>query len=239
MKYLSLTLIATLIAMTTACDDSTSSRSYQPTHTSSATAVSDSDRDELASTLRQMQAKDPSIKDVYYTYDEQGNKVLHVVQENKDESGQSRMSEFMWGLAGGVTGAMLLNAFMNRGGVQGMAQQFQPRSRNMYTPSQYTQKRQQDYRSNQSYLDRKFSTSPKPATNLNNTTRLTPVTPSTAPSAGSVNRLSPQNRNFNQPQTQPRRVVIDPPKPAPTYKPYKPSSSGMFRSRPSNSYKRR
>ena len=96
---------------------------------------------ELKEYLAQMQAKDPSIVDAYYGVDENGEKVLHVIQKDEsstasDGSG-SALSSFMWSMAGGLTGAMLMNAFMNRGGMSGMTNNYPPNKSAVMNRSQY------------------------------------------------------------------------------------------------------
>lgn len=112
-----------------------------------------SEEAELKKYLGQMQAQDPKIKDLYYSVDANGQKQLHVVREKEEEqpvemipaevpssaiaagvapqptqqaSPSSGVNDFVWGLAGGMTAAMLVNSFMNNGGMSGMTRSYPP-----------------------------------------------------------------------------------------------------------------
>ena len=111
-----------------------------------------SEEAELKKYLAQMQAQDPKIKDLYYSVDANGQKQLHVVREKEEQpvemipaevpssavaagvespatqqaSPSSGVNDFVWGLAGGMTAAMLVNSFMNSGGMSGMTRSYPP-----------------------------------------------------------------------------------------------------------------
>jgi hypothetical protein len=59
---------------------------------------------ELKQELQKLQATDPSVKDIYYTVDENGNKVLNVVRETADGSPTSDLYPM---LAGAAVGALV------------------------------------------------------------------------------------------------------------------------------------
>lgn len=108
---------------------------------------------ELANYLIEMQKTDPTIKDLYYTYSESGEKLLHLIRDPAGAVGDvateakekvqtevanssSHLEDFIWGMAGGLTGAMLFNAFSN-GGMKSMTNSYQPKSSSMFPKNEY------------------------------------------------------------------------------------------------------
>lgn len=76
-----------------------------------------SDDAELKKALADAQAKDPSIKDVYYSVDENGQRQLNIVREVKDpKTGETSMMNDMLPLIGGMAAGMLIANMMNSGG---------------------------------------------------------------------------------------------------------------------------
>jgi hypothetical protein len=83
-------------------------------------AALNQDEVELKEELAKAQAKDPSIKDMYYGVDDEGNKVLHVIREVKDPAtGQvqaQQTSSMMNGMVlGMLMGHMMSNNFSGGG----------------------------------------------------------------------------------------------------------------------------
>jgi len=108
---------------------------------SQARAKVNKDDEELKQELAKAQAKDPSIKDMYYGVDDQGNKELHVVQEKVDSNGGSSAMSSVWPLLGGIGAGMLISNMMNSGGMSNYASQHPPRSYNSYPMSDERRRR--------------------------------------------------------------------------------------------------
>jgi hypothetical protein len=88
-----------------------------------------SDEEDRKKTLAELQSKDPSVKDVYYTYNEKGEKEIHVVKETA--SGQN--SDSVWPLVGGMaTGFLLAQAMNSMGGMNNYSQRYRPSSSSSY-----------------------------------------------------------------------------------------------------------
>ena len=88
-----------------------------------------SDEEDRKKTLAELQSKDPSVKDVYYTYNANGEKEIHVVKETA--SGQN--SDSVWPLVGGMaTGFLLAQAMNNMGGMNNYSQRYRPSSSSSY-----------------------------------------------------------------------------------------------------------
>lgn len=89
-----------------------------------------SDEDDRKKTLAELQAQDPTVKDVYFSYNEKGEKQVHIVKETAD--GQN--SDTMWPLLGGMAAGYLLAKAMTSspGGMSGYAQQHRPLSSSTY-----------------------------------------------------------------------------------------------------------
>lgn len=125
---------------------------------------------ELKKYLAQMQAQDPKIKDLYYSVDANGQKQLHVVREKEEPpvanaavpnsalaagiqpsqpaqqpvqqaSASSGVNDFVWGLAGGMTAAMLVNSFSNNGGMSGMTRSYPPSFSSYYQEEERRKRR--------------------------------------------------------------------------------------------------
>lgn len=75
------------------------------------------DEIELKEELKKAQAKDPSIKDMYYGTDDEGNKVVHVIREIKDPAtGQATAHDSTLPMLQGMVLGMLMSNMMNGGG---------------------------------------------------------------------------------------------------------------------------
>jgi hypothetical protein len=88
-----------------------------------------SDEEDRKKTLAELQAKDPSIKDVYYSYNEKGEKQIHIVKETAN--GQN--SDSIWPLVGGMaTGFLLAQAINGMGGMNNYSQRYKPSGYSSY-----------------------------------------------------------------------------------------------------------
>jgi hypothetical protein len=86
-----------------------------------------SDQQDLKDTIAELQKKDPSVKDAYYSINEKGEKELHVVRETAD----GQRSDSAWPLLGGMaTGYLLARAMSAGGGVSNYSQSYPPASSN-------------------------------------------------------------------------------------------------------------
>lgn len=101
----------------------------EPTEDPQATAADEADIDsqtrqkinaeeaELKEELKKAQAKDPTIKDMYYSVDENGNKQLNIVREVKDPTtGETRAHSDVLPLVTGMALGMLMGNMMNSSG---------------------------------------------------------------------------------------------------------------------------
>lgn len=85
------------------------------------------DEKDRQAALKELQAQDPTVKDVYFTMDENGKKQMHVVRE--EANGQS--SDSVWPMvasagAGALGGYLLAKAITGSGGVSQYQQQHPP-----------------------------------------------------------------------------------------------------------------
>ncbi|MND14922.1 hypothetical protein D3C81_237570 [compost metagenome] len=88
-----------------------------------------SDEEDRKKTLAELQSKDPAIKDVYYTYNEKGEKEIHIVKETAN--GQN--SDSIWPLVGGMaTGYLLAQAINGMGGMNNYSQRYKPSGYSSY-----------------------------------------------------------------------------------------------------------
>lgn len=87
------------------------------------------DETELKDELAKAQAKDPSIKDMYYGTDDDGNKVLHVVREVKDPvTGQVQAQQTSSMMNGMVLGMLMGHMMSNNFSGGGMSNRSYPMS---------------------------------------------------------------------------------------------------------------
>jgi len=83
-----------------------------------------SEEAELKEELTKAQEKDPSIKDMYYSADDDGNKVLHIVRELPPQQGQPPQShDSAVPMMQGMVLGMLMSNMMN-GGYGNYARQY-------------------------------------------------------------------------------------------------------------------
>lgn len=120
-----LTKLSATVAMSvlflTGCDQA--AQAYQPTSSEvdSATRTKlNQDDAELKQALKDAQAKDPTVKDMYYSINDKGEKELNIVREVKDpKTGESSAMSQVWPLLGGMAAGMLISQMMQGGGMRG------------------------------------------------------------------------------------------------------------------------
>lgn len=89
---------------------------------------------ELKEELKKAQAKDPTIKDMYYSVDDAGNKQLNIVRETKDpKTGESTAHSDVMPLITGMALGMMMGNMMNAGG--GYNSGYGPRHSSSYSMS--------------------------------------------------------------------------------------------------------
>lgn len=76
-------------------------------------AAMNQDEVELKEELAKAQAKDPSIKDMYYGVDDDGNKVLHVIREVKDPATGAMQAQQTSSMMNGMVLGMLMGHMMS------------------------------------------------------------------------------------------------------------------------------
>lgn len=77
---------------------------------------------ELDRQLKELQAKDPTVKDVYPSVDSEGKPTVVVVKD----SGDGTSSSDVWPLVGGMAAGMLLGNMLSSGGVSAYQRQYPP-----------------------------------------------------------------------------------------------------------------
>jgi hypothetical protein len=76
-------------------------------------AAMNQDEVELKQELAKAQAKDPSIKDMYYGVDDEGNKVLNVIREVKDPATGAMQAQQTSSMMNGMVLGMLMGHMMS------------------------------------------------------------------------------------------------------------------------------
>lgn len=74
------------------------------------------DQKDLDATVKELQSKDPSVKDAYYSYNEKGEKVLHIVREEANGKNSDSVWPMLGGAAVGALGGYALAKAMNSQG---------------------------------------------------------------------------------------------------------------------------
>lgn len=124
-------LATSALALLAGCDDSPDyeeQQAYVDEEAGQATrAQIAEDEKDLQATIKELQTKDPSVKDAYYGVGANGEKQLHIVRE--EANGQS--SDSVWPMVAGAGAAALggyaLAKMMNQsGGMQQYQQQHRP-----------------------------------------------------------------------------------------------------------------
>lgn len=118
MKHAKLALAVALPAvMLVGCNDETTYTPSTAEIDSATRSQINKDDAELKEALAAAKAKDPSVKDVYYSVNEKGEKELNIVREVKDPvTGESKASSDIFPLLGGMAAGMLIGNMMNSGG---------------------------------------------------------------------------------------------------------------------------
>lgn len=124
---------AAALALLSGCDDSNATypdeeKAYVDEQAGEATRKQmAADNEDAQAALRELQAKDPSVKDVYYSVNEKGEKVLNVVREEADGTSSNSIWPMVGGAALGALGGYALAKSMNQsGGYNQYQQQHQP-----------------------------------------------------------------------------------------------------------------
>jgi hypothetical protein len=95
-NFLALSIVVCLAFGITGCDDSVDQSQADATVKSEVTTAVNADQVQLKKFLTDMQKIDPSIVDMYYGYDNHGNKVLHIIRKNNlDQPASSSSSVFL------------------------------------------------------------------------------------------------------------------------------------------------
>lgn len=116
LKFAGLAMALTLPMMLAGCDVENPEETAKDEADIDANTRAQLNKDdaELKDELAKAQAKDPSIKDMYYGVDDEGNKVVHVVREVKDEkTGQMQSHDSSMPMLQGMVLGMLMSNMMN------------------------------------------------------------------------------------------------------------------------------
>ena len=142
-KYTALALAVSLGTLTLAgCDDVEDPSATQADNAdidSQARLKVANDDAELKAELAKAQEKDPSIKDMYYTMDENGNKTLHIVRVEKDEQGNEQARDHSVGMAQGMLLGMIMGQLMSN--PMGRGYNYMSYPPQSYPYSQYRQRK--------------------------------------------------------------------------------------------------
>lgn len=99
------------------------------------------DEIELKKSLDELHKTDPSVKDLYYSANENGEKQLHVVRDNPTSESASSVSETVWPILGGVAAGALVSHMISSGGVNKYAQSYPPSSNSYYSQEDHRKKK--------------------------------------------------------------------------------------------------
>lgn len=124
-------LAAASLALLAGCDDSpdyNEEQAYVDEEAGQATrAQIAEDEKDLQATVKELQSKDPSVKDAYYGVGPNGEKQLHIVREEADGKSSDSVWPLVGGAAMGVLGGYAIAKMMNQnGGYSNYQQQNQP-----------------------------------------------------------------------------------------------------------------
>lgn len=124
-------LAAVSLALLAGCDDQPDYEEQQAYVDEEAgqatrTQIAEDEKD-LQATVKELQSKDPSVKDAYYGVGPNGEKQLHIVREEADGKSSDSIWPMVGGAAMGALGGYALAKMMNQsGGYQNYQQQNQP-----------------------------------------------------------------------------------------------------------------
>ncbi|WP_061289939.1 hypothetical protein [Azotobacter vinelandii] len=129
MKRRIIFLAATAVTLT-GCqqEDNPPRQSTASTESAETRARLSGESTELKAELARLQAADPTVKDIYYGVDEEGNKVLHVVRDQGNEQSGSSV----WPLVGGMAAGALIGHMISAGGVGNYARHNPPAQVNSF-----------------------------------------------------------------------------------------------------------
>lgn len=139
-------IIGALAAVLSGCDDAPSpaeEAAYVDEEAGSTTrAQLAEDQKDLDATVKELQSKDPSVKDAYYSYNEKGEKVLHIVRE--EANGQN--SDSVWPMLGGaavgaLAGYALAKSMNSQGGYSNYQKSYPPMSQAHYDEEERRKRR--------------------------------------------------------------------------------------------------
>lgn len=107
---------------------------------------------ELKESLAELQATDPTVKDMYYGAGENGERVVHVVREEQNSEGVSSVTSSVWPLLGGMAVGALVANMVSSGGVSKFASTNPPyRANSYFSRDDERGNRNNNYRSNERY----------------------------------------------------------------------------------------
>src|SRR5438128_7821735 len=144
---LALSVIAASLSLT-GCDNSSDEPSTDDVHdyveqqAKSQTMESISkDEIELKKSLEELHKTDPSVKDLYYSANEKGEKQLHVVQDSPNKESASSVSETVWPILGGVAAGALVSHMISSGGASNYARSTPPAGQYYYSQEDQRKKK--------------------------------------------------------------------------------------------------
>jgi hypothetical protein len=165
---------ASAVSLLSACDNSThtppkpvaeistSMESVAPPIQSQEVTQLRAENDDLRNELAQLQATDPSVKDMYYGVDENNDRVVHVVRE--EASGQTSM---VWPLLGGMAAGALVTKMISNGGVSNYASHYPPAHYQSYYSRE--DERAERNRTYENYQRSRYQNQARPQQVTNNT----------------------------------------------------------------------
>jgi PBP1b-binding outer membrane lipoprotein LpoB len=96
---------------------------------------------ELKKSLEELHRTDPSVKDLYYSSDENGGRQLHVVRDAPTKESASSVSETVWPILGGVAAGALVSHMISSGGVSNYTRSNPPFSDSYYSQEDQRKKK--------------------------------------------------------------------------------------------------
>lgn len=140
-------LAAATLALLAGCDDSPypdEEQAYVDEQAGQATRaqMAEDEKDQQAA-LKELQSKDPSVKDVYYSVGPNGEKQMHVVREEANGQNSDSMWPLVGGAAMGALGGYALAKMMNSnsGGYQNYQQNNRALSTQQYDEEERRKRR--------------------------------------------------------------------------------------------------
>ena len=141
-------LAAASVVLLAGCDDSSApyqdeEQAYVDEQAGASTRQQlQNDEQDRQQALKELQSKDPTVKDVYFTMDENGQKQMHVVREEANGQNSDSVWPLVGGVAAGALGGYLLAKTMNQnGGYQHYQQQNRPLTTQQYDEDERKKRR--------------------------------------------------------------------------------------------------